>query len=130
MGNAISPPSFRTPFRNPDGHSYRASFHSAEWQTPPRLPEAARPQFPQSQPVPGAAVWVEPSGGGQAIASTVTDCAGNFALPVVAGSYRLKAQRPNDQEAKAVTADVTAGSACFSFVLGDLSDPQQIQCGP
>ena len=38
---------------------------------PPILPET------EPQPVPGAAVWVEPSGGGQAIASTVADRAGN-----------------------------------------------------
>ena len=118
MGNAISPPSFRTPFRNPDGHSYRASFHSAEWQTPPRLPEAARPQFPQSQPVPGAAVWVEPSGGGQAIASTVTDCAGNFALPVAARSYRVVAQHLDFGVSRWLEVNVSQSPACVAFTLG------------
>ncbi len=70
-------------------------------------------------PAAGAAVWVEPSGGGQAIASTVTDCAGNFALPVAAGTYDVKADHPNDSVATKFIngVSVTSGAACVSFIF-------------
>ena len=79
-------------------------------------------------PVPGAAVWVEPSGGGQAIASTVTDCAGNFALPVAAGIYDVHVKHPNYGEPYAFEGtDVTTGPACIAFVLAQDAMPAACQ---
>ena len=70
------------------------------------------------QPVPGAAVWAVPSGGGQAIASTVSDCAGNFSLPVAAGSYTVYTDHPSYNTTRSLSVDVTSSVACVAFTLG------------
>lgn len=78
--------------------------------------------------VPGAAVWVEPSGGGAVLASTTTDCEGNFNLPVTAGNYSIFARRTGNDPAGSASADVSTGNACFSFVLGPNPTAQQDNC--
>ena len=84
----------------------------------PRLSGTVRSSAQGSPPVPGAAVWVEPSGGGQAIASTVADCAGNFALPVAAGSYRVVAQHLDFGVSRWLEVNVSQSPACVAFTLG------------
>jgi len=98
-------------------------FPIANFTLTPRLSGTVKrpPVFPETepQPVPGAAVWVEPSGGGSAIATTVSDCAGNFSLPVAAGTYDVKADHPNDSIATKFIngVSVTSGAACVSFIF-------------
>lgn len=85
----------------------------------PRLSGTVRSSAEGNPPVPGAAVWVEPSGGGAAVATTVSDCAGNFSLPVAAGTYDVKADHPNDSIATKFIngVSVTSGAACVSFIF-------------
>ena len=98
--------------------------HGGAWAALDALPRLSgtvkRPAvIPETepQPVPGAAVWAVPSGGGAAI-STVSDCDGNFSLPLAGGIYDVHARHPGFGEPYAFEdADVTAGSACIAFVL-------------
>ena len=78
------------------------------------------PVFPETepQPVPGAAVWVEPSGGGSAIATTVSDCEGNFVLPIVAGTFRAYAEHPAYVGRFWREVDVGSSAACIAFTVG------------
>ena len=76
-------------------------------------------QHTELVPVAGAAVWVEPSGGGTAVATTVSDCAGNFALPVAAASYTVYTDHPTYNTTRSLSVDVTSSAACVSFTLGD-----------
>ena len=85
--------------------------------------------FPETepQPVAGAAVWAVPSGGGDAI-TTVSDCVGNFVLPVVAGTYDVRAQHLGYGVPYAFEdADVTATSLCVSFVLATNAQPEECE---
>ena len=74
-------------------------------------------------PVPGAAVWVEPSGGGAVLASTTTDCEGSFVLPVASGTYRLDAAHTSFGNPDHAAVDVTQSAACYTIVLADFADP-------
>ena len=69
-------------------------------------------------PVPGTAVWVEPSGGGAVLASTTTDCDGNFVLPVAGDEYELKAEHPDIFGRRSLAVDVESAAACAAFILG------------
>ncbi len=85
-------------------------------------------QHTELLPVPGAAVWVEPPGGGAAVATTVSDCAGNFSLPVAAGTYDVRAQHLGYGVPYAFEdADVTATSLCISFVLAINAQPEECE---
>ncbi len=102
-------------------------FPIANFTLTPRLSGTVKrpPVFPetQPQPVPGAAVWVEPSGGGAVLASTTTDCEGNFVLPVAAGTYRLDAAHTSFGNPDYAAVDVTRSAACYTIVLADFADP-------
>ena len=85
----------------------------------PRLSGTVKLPAPANTPIAGAAVWVEPSGGGSAVATTVSDCAGNFALPVAAASYTVYTDHPTYNTTRSLSVDVTSSAACVSFTLGD-----------
>ena len=95
----------------------------------PRLRGSVRlPAQQGGGPVPGAAVWVEPSGGGAVLASTTTDCEGNFLLPVAAGVYDVAARHPRYGEPNTFhDADVTSASTCLTFVLAQGAEPAVCQ---
>ena len=82
-----------------------------------------RPAVPpetQSQPVPGAAVWAAEPGNTVPLFSTVTDCEGNFSLPVPGGVYDVWAGRPGSQDRRSYSnAYVVDAAVCVSFVIGD-----------
>ena len=106
-------------------------FPIANFTLTPRLSGAVKrwnTQHTELLAVPGAVVWVEPSGGGSVLASTTTDCEGNFMLPVAAGSYRISARRAVDDTAGATVVNVTGGNACFSFIVGASPSAQQVSC--
>ena len=84
----------------------------------PRLSGTVRSSAQGNPPVPGAAVWVEPSGGGDVVASTTTDCEGNFLLPVAAGSYVAKAEHPGYAGRPGREVDVSSSAGCIAFTVG------------
>ena len=101
-------------------------FPIANFTLTPRLSGTVRlPAQQGGGPVPGAAVWVEPSGGGAVIASTTTDCEGNFTLPVAGGTFDVKADFPDDGITARVKANVnvTASATCINFVLAAGATP-------
>ena len=81
-------------------------------------------QHTELVPVAGAAVWAVPSGGGDAI-TTVSDCDGNFVLPVAAGSYDVRADVAGDLISPRLkqSVDVTSTSACISFIIAADATP-------
>ena len=103
-------------------------FPIATFTLTPRLSGAVKrwnTQHTELLAVPGAVVWVEPSGGGSVLASTTTDCEGNFTLPVAGGSYDVKADFPDDGITARVkpSVDVTASPACIQFVIAGTATP-------
>jgi len=107
----------------------QAQYAVASFSLEPRLRGTVKlPEQQGGDPVPGAAVWVEPSGGGAVVASTTTDCEGNFTLPVAAGQYTLAVQRVADSTPTTITAYVSVSNACFSFVLGGNPPASQVSC--
>jgi hypothetical protein len=90
----------------------------------PRLSGTVRSSAQGNPPVPGAVVWVEPSGGGDVVASTTTDCEGNFNLPVSPGSYRISGGHQDHPLPLRATADVTGGGMVFDILLQENATPQ------
>ncbi len=93
-------------------------FPIANFTLTPRLSGTVRSSAQGNPPVPGAAVWVEPSGGGDVVASTTTDCEGNFLLPVAAGSYVAKAEHPGYAGRPGREVDVSSSAGCIAFTVG------------
>ena len=85
----------------------------------PRLSGTVRSSAQGNPPVPGAVVWVEPSGGGDVVASTTTDCEGNFSLPVAGGTYRVRADSAFDTRDPVLQdpVDASSGAAVVNLVL-------------
>ena len=106
-------------------------FPIANFTLTPRLSGAVKrwnTQHTELLAVHGAAVWVEPSGGGAVLASTTTDCEGNFLLPVAAGVYDVAARHPRYGEPNTFhDADVTSASTCLTFVLAQGAEPAVCQ---
>ena len=96
-------------------------FPIANFTLTPRLSGAVKrwnTQHTELLAVPGAVVWVEPSGGGDVVASTTTDCEGNFTLPVAAGSYVAKAEHPGYAGRPGREVDVSSSAGCIAFTVG------------
>lgn len=93
-------------------------FPIANFTLTPRLSGTVRSSAQGNPPVPGAVVWVEPSGGGAVLASTTTDCEGNFTLPVAAGSYVAKAEHPGYAGRPGREVDVSSSAGCIAFPVG------------
>ena len=85
----------------------------------PRLSGTVRSSAQGNPPVPGAAVWVEPSGGGDVVASTTTECEGNFSLPVAGGTFRVRADSAFDTRDPVLQdpVDASSGAAVVNLVL-------------
>ena len=115
MGGAESEVSDQTPY--PVNNFTLTPRLSGTVKRPPVFPET------EPQPVPGAVVWVEPSGGGAVLASTTTDCEGSFVLPVASGTYRLDAAHTSFGNPDHAAVDVTQSAACYTIVLADFADP-------
>jgi len=58
------------------------------------------------------------------VASTVTDCEGNFKLPVSPGSYRISGGHPDHPQPRSATAVVTSGAMAFDILLQQNATPQ------
>jgi hypothetical protein len=102
-------------------------FPIANFTLTPRLSGAVKrwnTQHTELLAVPGAVVWVEPSGGGDVVASTTTDCEGNFNLPVSPGSYRISGGHQDHPLPLRATADVTGGGMVFDILLQENATPQ------
>ena len=103
--------------------------HIVNFAAAPRLSGTVKrpPVFPETQPQPvaGAAVWVLPPSTNNIVASTVTDCEGNFVLPVAPGHYRLSGGYPDRPQPQPATVNVTNQARIYDITLDATTTPTE-----